>query len=94
MVIRMARKYVTDIIGDDYKNWRPSDKILISQGTGSGKTWFILKVLLKYAKEQGKHLVYLCNRKFLSQQVQAEAKKLLLNEVGEDKDGLTDYLHI
>lgn len=90
----MVRKYVSDMIGDDYKKWRPSDKILISQGTGSGKTWFVLKVLLRYAKEQGKHLVYFCNRKFLSQQVQSEAKKLLLNELDEDKEGLAAHLHI
>lgn len=90
----MAQRYVSETIGDDYKKWSAGDKVLISQGTGSGKTWFILRVLLKYAKEQGKHLVYFCNRKFLSKQVQSAANELLLNELGDDDEGLSAYLHI
>ena len=53
----MGQSYVSDIIGEDYKNWKPGDRILISTGTGSGKTWFVLRVLLGEAKRQGKHLV-------------------------------------
>lgn len=90
----MEKRYVSDIIGDDYKKWCAGDKVLISHGTGGGKTWFVLRVLLKHAKEQGKHLVYFCNRKFLSKQVQSAAEKLLLNELGEDEEDLAKYLHI
>lgn len=90
----MGQSYVSDIIGEDYKNWKPGDRILISTGTGSGKTWFVLRVLLGEAKRQGKHLVYFCNRKFLSLQVQAKAKNILLNELGQDEEGLAEYLHV
>ena len=90
----MAKRYVTDIIGDDYKNWKPGDCILITNGTGSGKTYFILNTLLREARAQGKHLVYFCNRRFLSLQVQSAARNLLLNELGEDVDDLAAYLHI
>lgn len=56
-------KYISEIIGDDYKYWMPvdaeivpedkkklrNDLVLISTQTGSGKTHFILTVLLDYA---------------------------------------------
>lgn len=90
----MAKRYVNDIIGDDYKNWKPGDRILISYGTGSGKTTWIMHDLLRFAKEQGKYLVYYCNRRFLSMQVQAEAQKLVLNELDENEEGLSEYLRI
>lgn len=90
----MTKRYVTDIIGDGYKNWRPGDCILITNGTGSGKTYFVLNILLREARAQGKHLVYFCNRRFLSFQVQSAARELLLNELGEDVDDLAAYLHI
>lgn len=90
----MATRYLTDIIGDGYKNWKPGDCILITNGTGSGKTCFVLNTLLREAKAQRKHLVYFCNRRFLSMQVQSAARELLLNELGEDADDLASYLHI
>lgn len=90
----MAKRYVTDIIGADYENWKPGNRILITNGTGSGKTFFVLNTLLRHAKAHGKHLVYFCNRKYLSLQVQSAAQKLLLNELGEDPDGLAAHLHI
>lgn len=90
----MKRRYVSDIIGDDYKGWKTGDRILIETGTGSGKTYFVLNTLLRHAKAQGKHLVYFCNRKYLSLQVQAAARKLLLDELGEDREGLAAHLHI
>lgn len=85
---------VTEIIGDDYKSWKPGDCILITNGTGSGKTYFVLNTLLREARAQGKHLVYFCNRRFLSLQVQFTAQKLLLNELEEDAENLAAYLHI
>lgn len=90
----MAKRYVTDIIGDAYKSWKPGDCILITNGTGSGKTYFVLNTLLRETRAQGKHLVYFCNRKFLSLQVQSAARELLLSELGEDVDDLAAYLHI
>lgn len=39
------KKYISDVIGDDYKKWRKGDIILIDAGTGSGKTTFIRDVI-------------------------------------------------
>lgn len=60
---------VSDRIGEAYKNWGPKKPIVIHAPTGSGKTYFILNVLLPYIHRLGKKMVYLCNRSALRQQV-------------------------
>ena len=71
----MSRLYVTDLIGEDYKKWKQGDWVLLSYPTGMGKTHFILHTLLRHAAAQEKHLVYYCNRKFLSLQFDAIVKE-------------------
>ena len=90
----MAKRFLSDIIGDDYKNWKAGQSVLACTSTGSGKTWFVVNCLLPYAKAQGKHVVYYCNRKFLNMQVQASARKQIYDELGEDKEDLAPYLHV
>ncbi|MBR3870287.1 MAG: DEAD/DEAH box helicase family protein [Clostridia bacterium] len=70
-----SRVYVSDLIGDDYINWKPKDNILISTQTGSGKTSFIIRTLLPYAVEHDKCVVYICNRKTLLDQTEEIIKK-------------------
>jgi len=65
------RIYVSDLIGDDYTTWQPKDKILISTQTGSGKTSFMIRVLLPYAVRHNKYIAYICNRKTLRDQAEA-----------------------
>ena len=43
-------EYISDKIGEQYKEWKQNDRVYITAPTGSGKTQFILKVLLPYAK--------------------------------------------
>lgn len=90
----MTGRFLADIIGEEYKHWKAGESVLAATSTGSGKTWFILNRLLPYAKSQGKHVAYYCNRKFLNMQVQANAKKQIYDEMGQDKEGLAPYLHI
>ena len=90
----MSRLYVTDLIGEGYKKWKQGDWVLLSYPTGMGKTHFILHTLLRHAAAQGKHLVYYCNRKFLSLQFDAIVKKQLLEELGEEGERLSYYLHV
>ena len=66
-----GRIYVSDLIGDDYTTWQPKDKILISTQTGSGKTSFMIRVLLPYAVRHNKYIAYICNRKTLRDQAEA-----------------------
>lgn len=69
------RKYFTDIIGDDYKNWT-NDEIILNGGTGSGKTRFCIEVLIPYATSQNKTVLYFCNRTKLLQQSTSLIQKL------------------
>ena len=39
-------KWVSETIGEDYKNWRAGDTYYINAQTGTGKTYFILNTLL------------------------------------------------
>lgn len=48
------KRYVSDVIGSDYKEWENRDIVLITAPTGSGKSHFILYVFLKWIIEQDK----------------------------------------
>lgn len=68
---------VTDVIGGEYQKWKPNDKIFISSPTGTGKTYFILNVLLPYAYQKEKQILYLVNRRILKQQLERELSREL-----------------
>lgn len=63
-----SKIYVKDIIGEDYKAWN-RDKIFFDCGTGTGKTSFIMDILLMHALKECKRILYLCNRNKLKAQV-------------------------
>ena len=48
------KKYITDEIGEKYKEWGAGDKVFITAPTGTGKTHFILNILLPYAAKYNK----------------------------------------
>ena len=81
------KTYLSDIIGDSFKTWKPRDIITIKASTGSGKTHFCLHDYLKYVYEKNmpstspfipsqnkkvQKVLYLVNRKILKQQIQEE----------------------
>lgn len=76
------KKYVSDMIGDEYKEWREGDSVIISTPTGSGKTSFVLSKLLLQAVEENMQVLYLCNRKVLSEQFAGQSRQKLIHEVG------------
>lgn len=61
--------YISDIIKDDFKNWKPGSMVYVNSSTGAGKTTFILQKLLPYAIEQNREILFLSNRISLQQQV-------------------------
>lgn len=65
----MAKQYVTDVIGEEYKEWVPDRPVIINAPMGAGKTFFVLNVLLPYVYSQGKTMVYVANRTALEMQV-------------------------
>ena len=74
------RKWVSNVIGTDYKNWE-NEFVILDCGTGSGKTYFCLHILGIYAKNQNKKILYLCNRRKLRNQIFDEIKRLRLLNV-------------
>ena len=67
---------ITDIVGDNYKEWYKGTRIVFDAGTNSGKTYFILNVLLPWAHEKQKKILYLCNRTPLRDQIRQAVNKL------------------
>lgn len=61
--------YVSDIITiREIEKWKKKDNILISAGTGQGKSTFVLDKLGKYAKEQGETILLLVPRILIKEQ--------------------------
>lgn len=70
--------HVSAKIGEEYKAWKKGDIVLISAPTGSGKSYFILHVLLehvidKFIEQKEYHpIYYFVNRKILQKQLLEE----------------------
>lgn len=68
------KKYITEIIGNEYQSWN-NENIFFDSGTGTGKSTFIFDVLIPYAKEEGKNVLFLTNRKPLYESFKNRIKK-------------------
>ena len=76
----MERKFIADKIGEDYKEWKRGDIIFLNAPTGSGKTRFILSVLLPYAINVQTKILYFVNRRILKSQLET----IILNETSAE----------
>ena len=72
---RSERVFLSNIVGDEYKNWQPGDIIGLFCGTGTGKTKFSLEILAKTIQAEGKSILYLSNRDPLERQSKEDVKK-------------------
>lgn len=82
---KLNLRWVSDVIGDEYKAWKKGDIVSIQAQTGTGKTFFITgnkeKLgLVDYAKRYGERILYICNRTNLKNQI----KKDLLIKFGHE----------
>lgn len=76
--------YLADKIGEDYKTWKPEDVILITAPTGTGKSYFVQRELLKWVITEGRgKILYLVNRKILKNQLREELNDVLYSIRGE-----------
>lgn len=48
-----GKKYLTGEIGEQYRDWKSTDIILVTEPTGSGRSYFVLHTLLKHAIGRG-----------------------------------------
>ena len=60
--------YISTIIGKDYQQWT-NENIIINSDTNTGKTTFICDVLIPWARDNNKSVLYLVNRKTLESQL-------------------------
>jgi len=65
----MTKQFVTNVIGKKYFSWVKGDIILITAGTGTGKSTFVKNELSTYCKHEGKYILYLTNRNILKAQI-------------------------
>lgn len=94
---KLNLQWVSNIVGDDYKNkWRKGDIVLIKAQTGTGKTFLVtgnskVKGIIDYLEDY-ESLIYICNRTELKRQI----KKSLCEKYGieikytDDKNTIID----
>lgn len=96
------RTTVSAKIGEEYKDWKEGDIILISAPTGSGKSYFIFHVLLDYVidlfleKQIYLPIYYFVNRRILKDQLLEELKHKIQPLQGRKKEGIRvkDFIKI
>lgn len=71
----MTTKWISELIGNDYVNWKSGDIVSVSSGTGSGKSYFVQKELADYAKQEGELILYLVPRVKLKEQIEAKLEE-------------------
>lgn len=76
-------RYITEIIGEEYKRWEKDwvDTIFIEAPTGCGKSYFILHELLPYVVKQKKRMLYLVNRSILKDQLEQELNRIYAGNI-------------
>ena len=67
------KKYISDQIDkQEISKWTPEQPVVITAGTGSGKSYFILNTLLKHAEENNERILLLLPRVTIKEQFMNE----------------------
>lgn len=80
------KKYISDEIGDKYKEWEKQNLVFLTAPTGSGKTTFVLEKLVEYAESRNAKILYLVNRKILKKQIEDMIAKEIRYKVEDIKN--------
>lgn len=76
MASEPKRIRITELVKENFKNWRDGTRIVFDACVNSGKTYFILNVLLPWAYQKHWKIIYLCNRVPLRNEIQQEVERL------------------
>lgn len=87
---KLNLNWVTEIIGEEYRDWKKGDIVTIQAQTGTGKTYFITgdkthDGLIDFMDEYEK-MVYICNRTELKRQIKLDLLKKFNKELPYQKD--------
>ena len=88
---KLNLKWVTETIGEDYKNWHKGDVVRIQAQTGTGKTLMVtgndkVKGLIDRMKDY-ENLIYICNRIELKRQIKLDLLKKYSMEIPKFENG-------
>lgn len=61
-VISLKSKYVSEGVGEDYRNWNPYNPVFISAQTGMGKNTFIEDIVIRVINQLGWKILIVSNR--------------------------------
>lgn len=67
-------EHVSDLIGEDYREWKQGDVVFLSASTGLGKTYWVMNDLYEYARSCNKEVAVLLNRRILKDQIWEDAR--------------------
>lgn len=89
------RMRITELVKEAFEGWRDGTRIVFDAGVNSGKTYFILNILLPWAHKKHWKILYLCNRIPLRDQIQQEVERLgkTEREVGHWDDELQQFVY-
>ena len=84
---KLNLKWVSDTIGEAYKNWKKGDIVTIQAQTGTGKTYFVKNVLVPYM-DKYEHMLIVSNRVNLKRQIKIDLLNKLEKEIPKDLEEL------
>ena len=95
MASEPKRVRITELVKENFENWCAGTRIVFDAGVNSGKTYFILNVLLPWAHQKHWKILYLCNRVPLRNEIQQEVERLGRTEkkVGRWDRGLRQLVY-
>ena len=76
-------KWVSETIGEEYKQWSKGGIVTIQAQTGTGKTYFVKNVLVPYL-DKYEHMLIVSNRVNLKRQVKIDLLRLCGKEIPKD----------
>ena len=93
--MKLNLDYVSNIIGDTYRKWKPRDIVIIEAQTGTGKNYFIENIFMPYMSPS--KVLFVSNRTNLKRQVKKrllESHGLKIPETLEELDGTKTIGHV
>lgn len=92
--IEQEINYVSEMINNEYWNWKQYKAIFINTPTGSGKTTFIIEELLQYVIKNNKRMLYLVNRKMLKEQLIKEISEKVARPIRSIGLDISNYIEV